>query len=273
MPLPELRRRHRRRWGLSTLLPNGRQSRHATLVAVLAAALLGGSASGALVEVDDIVLRADGGFQPQTLPRHRFAPIDFQGRIDIAAKGGGRPSPLRQALIDFDRDGRLSVGGLPTCAAESVAEAGSEEARRICRGAIVGTGQIEVLVSTLEQAPGAVELRAPLTIFNAPRVGGLPAAVLHARLGPETYAVVVPIEQRRGDFRYRARIDVPPIAGGAGAISHLSVKIGRRYRAAGKPRSYASARCSDNILQTHGRFTFEDGTVIDGLVEKYCRSK
>ena len=55
--------------------------------------------------------------------------------------------------------------------------------------------------------------------------------------------------------------------------THVDVEIGRRYRAGGKPRSYASARCSDNILQTHGRFSFEDGTVIDGLVEKYCRSK
>jgi hypothetical protein len=115
-----------------------------------------------------------------------------------------------------------------------------------------------------------------LTVFNGPRLEGMPTAVLHARTtvpGTQTYAIVVPIEQRRGGFRYRARIDVPPIAAGFGAITHLDVAIGRRYRAAGKQRSYASARCSDHILQTHGRFTFDDGTIIDGLVEKYCRSK
>ena len=69
------------------------------------------------------------------------------------------------------------------------------------------------------------------------------------------------------------RLDIPPIAGGLGALTHIDVKIGRRYRAGGKQRSYVSARCSDNILQTHGRFSFEDGTIIDGLVEKYCHSK
>lgn len=247
--------------------------RRAGLLALIAAVAVAGSATGALVEVDNLVLRADGGFQPQTLPRHRYAPIEFQGRLDISAKGGGRPSPLRQALIDFDRDGRLSVAGLPTCAPASIEEAGTEEARRACSGAIVGTGHIEVLISTLDQGTGTLRQEALLTIFNGPRAEGLPTAVLHARLLNQTYAIVVPIERRRGAFRYRARLEVPPLAGGAGAISHIDVKIGRRYRVGGQARSYASARCSDNVLQTHGRFSFEDGTIIDGQVEKYCRSK
>ena len=50
----------------------------------------------------------------------------------------------------------------------------------------------------------------------------------------ETYAIVVPIEKRGGGFRYRARLDLPSIAGGAGAITHVDVRIGRRYRAGGK---------------------------------------
>lgn len=247
--------------------------RHLALLAFLATALIAGNASGALVEVENIVLRADGGFKPQALPRHRFAPIDFQGHVDLSAKGGGKPSPLRQAVIDFDRDGRLSVAGLPTCAPDAVDEATTEEARRVCRGAIVGTGHIEAAISL---ASGEVRARSDLTIFNGPKLGGMPTAVLHARTtvpATQTYAIVVPIEQRRGGFRYRVQLDVPPIAAGLGALTHIDAKIGRRYRAGGKQRSYASARCSDNILQTQGRFSFEDGTIIDGLVEKYCYSK
>jgi hypothetical protein len=229
----------------------------------------------ALVEVNDIVLRADGGFQPQALPRDRYAPIDFQGRVDIAAKSGGRPSPLRQALIDFDRDGRLNVAGLPTCAPEAIAAATTEQARQVCRGAIVGSGRVEALV-TIEGGARTVPASSALTIFNGPRLGGLPTAILHARTtvpATQTYAIVVPIEKLRGEFRYRARLDLPPLAAGFGSLTHVDVKIGRRYRAGGRSRSYASARCSDNILRTHGRFSFEDGTVIDGLVEKFCRSK
>lgn len=251
-----------------------RRSRLGVLaVLALAVAAFTGSATGALVEVDNLVLRADGGFEPQSLPRHRFAPIEFQGHVDVASKDGSRPSPLRQALIDFDRDGRISVAGLPTCSPESIANASSEEARRICRGALVGTGHVEAMVA-LESGP--VLARSPLSIFNGPPLNGLPTVVLHARTtvpATQTYAILVPIEKRPGEFRYRARLEVPPLAGGLGALTHIDVKIGRRYRAGGKARSYVSAHCSDNILRTHGRFSFEDGTVIDGSVEKYCHSK
>jgi hypothetical protein len=249
--------------------------RLAALLVLLSAALAGGTATGAVVKVEDVVLHADGGFHPQTLPKRQFAPIDFHGELDISSRGGGEPPRLEQALIDFDRDGRLSVAGLPTCAPDTIDDVGAAEARRLCRGAIVGSGHIGTYVAFLEQPP--VESTSPLTIFNGPRTAaGQPTAVLHAQISApatHTYAISVPIEQRRGGFRYRARIDVPAIAGGFGAITHLDVEIGRRYRAGGQARSYVSARCSDNILQTHGRFTFAGGTVVDGLVEKYCHSK
>jgi hypothetical protein len=243
----------------------------ALAVALLAAASAAGE--GALVEVNDIVLRADGSFKPQSLPRQRYAPVEFQGRVDIAAKGGGRPSPLRQALIDFDRDGRLSVAGLPSCRPELIDDLNALQVRETCGGAIVGFGEVEVAVA---QAGGAARARSELTVLNGPRVEGRPTVILHARFRiptPQTYAIVVPIERLSGGFRYRARIDLPPLAGGLGALTHIDVKIGRRYRAAGQSRSYVSARCSDNVLQTHGRFSFEDGTVISGLVEKYCQDK
>lgn len=248
--------------------------RRAALLGCVAAALLASGASGAaLVEVNNLVLHADGGFTPRTLPRNRYAPIEFKGHFDIAAKDGGRPVPLQRAVIEFDHDGRLAVAGLPTCAAERVAEASVAQARKICAGAIVGTGHIEVLI---EFAGQLFPAKSDLTIFNAPPVAGHPAVVLHARTttpAEQTFAIVVPIERQRGEYRYRATIEVPAIAGGLGALTHLDAKIGRRYRAGGKRRSYVSARCSDNILRTRGAFYFSDGTLIEGGIEKYCRSE
>ncbi len=247
--------------------------RRAVLFFLAAAATLAGSAPAALVKVDDIVLRADGGFQPQTLPRHRYAPIEFQGRIDISAKGGGKPSALRQAVIDFDRDGRLNVAGLPACRSKQLGEEGARGVSETCGGAIVGSGRLEVGVDL-----NGTRLRvgSELTILNGPPEDGHPTAILHTRIPApigRTYVIAVPIERRSGPFRYRATLDIPPLADGRGSITHIDVAIGRRYRVGGQERSYVSARCSDNILETHGRFSFEAGTVVDGQVEKYCHSK
>jgi hypothetical protein len=241
-------------------------------VAVVAA-LVAGGAGAALVETGDIVLRADGSFEPRALPRRRFAPIEFQGHLDVARRGGGSPVALQRVVLGFDRDGRLDVGGLPTCPAERVAAASTEEARQLCRGAIVGTGHLEALVSL---SSGPVPASSPLTIFNGPPEAGHPTVVVHARTtvpAVQTYAIVVPIERRPGEFRYRATLDVPPIAGGLGAITHVDARIGRRFGAAGQRRSYVSARCSDGILRTLGGFHFADGTLIEGAVEKFCRAR
>jgi hypothetical protein len=247
-------------------------------VAALCCALLGLAGAnafgeGALVKVNDIVLRADGDFQPHELPRRSFAPISFHGYFDIAAKGGGKPVALQEATIDFDRDGRLSAGGLATCSPASVANASPTEARRACAASIVGSGRIEALVDLGDQATLA---SSPLTLFNGPPQEGHPTVVLHARFeGPaaETLAIVVPIERRRGGFRYRAHLSLPPLAAGLGAVTRVEVAIGRRFRRGAKQRSYVSARCSDGVLRTHGRFSFVDGTIVDGSVEKACASR
>ncbi len=249
-------------------MPRVRLSRLAALLSFTALLVLATGASGALVKVNDIVLHADGAFQPRLLPKHRFAPIDFQGFFDIAAKHGGRPVALEEAVIDFDRDGRLSAGGLPVCPPARVENVSPSEARRLCAGAIVGTGRVEAVV---ELADGPVPAGSPLTLFNGPPQNGDPTVILHARIGADqTMAMVVPIERRRGEFRYRATLVFPPIDGGRGSISHVEVEVGRRFSSGGRERSYVSAHCSDGVLRTHGRFRFADGTIVDGSVEKAC---
>lgn len=238
-------------------------------------ALLTGPAGAARVELGHLVLRADGGFEPRSLPRRAYAPIRFQGHADIASKTGARPPALRQVRLDFDRDGRLSTRGLAVCPPGRIEGATPKAARRKCRAAIVGRGNIEAMVSVPGQR--RVTVRSPLTLFNGPRRGGSPTAVAHARANfpaPETYVVVVPIESsRRGAFSYRSTFEVPELAGGHGSLTHIDAKIGRSYGFRGKRRSYTSARCPDYILETRGRFTFDDGTVIDGTVFKPCNQR
>jgi hypothetical protein len=245
------------------------------LVAILACALPAEAALGAaMVETREIRLKLNADFQPLNLPKKSFAPVEFEGYLDIARPGGGAPPALTQVVMDFDRDGRLDVVGLPTCAAEQVAQLSVEEARAVCKSAIVGTGKLEALVSL---PSGPVPTSSALTLFNGPRQEGHPTVVVHARItvpATQTYAFVVPIEKRPGEFRYRATVNLPELAGGLGAITHIDVKIGRRYTAGGVKRSYVAARCSDHILRSHGIFTFANGLVIEGVgLEKYCAQR
>jgi hypothetical protein len=238
---------------------------------LIACVLCAGGANAETLEFENLSLKADGGFTPRMLPRRAYSPIDFKGYINTKSVDGSVPPALQQAVIGFDRDGRLSARGLATCDPSLLAEATPREARERCARAIVGTGHVGALIAMGSQQP--LYASSPLTIFNGPRQEGHPTAILHARTtvpAVQNFVITVPIERRAGAFRYRATIDVPPIAGGRGSLSHLDVDIGRRYRFHGTKRSYISARCQHNVLSTHGRFTFAEGTFLEGSIEKTC---
>jgi hypothetical protein len=239
--------------------------------ALICCALFAGAANAALVKVGNLVLTADGGFTPSSLPRSTYSPISFKGRADLKAVDGGVPAALQQLVLDFDRDGRLSTAGLPACQPASLGEATPAEARNRCAGAIVGTGHAQALIGREGQPP--VLASSPLTFFNGPPLEGKPTVILHARItfpGVQNFVITIPIEKRPGRFRYRATLDLPPIAGGDGSLIHIDASIGKRYRFGGVERSYVAARCGDGIIRTHGRFTFAGGMIIDGSVEKAC---
>lgn len=240
--------------------------------ALICCVIFAGAANAALVRVGNLVLTADGGFKPSTLPRSTYTPINFDGEANLRAVDGSVPPPLQQLVLDFDRDGRLSTGGLPICQPTSLEEATTAEARSRCPGAIVGTGHASVAIGG-GGGGQAIVVSAPLTFFNGPRLAGKPTVIMHARIAVpavQNFVISIPIEKRPGRYRYRATVDVPAIAGGQGSLTHLDASIGKRYRSGGKERSYVSARCGDGIFSTHGRFTFANGTIIDGSIEKAC---
>lgn len=235
---------------------------------------LAGGAGGAEVIVGNLVLRADGGFQPRVLPKRKRVPIRFQGFADIRTKDGSAPPALRHVKVEFDRDGRLNTAGLPVCHPGRIESTTTKQARRRCGRALVGKGKVEAVVSF----PLGVRLkiRSPLSLFNGPRRGRRWTAVAHAYARApisESYVVVAPIERRRGTFGYRASFDIPTIAGGLGALTDVDARIGRRYRHRGRGRSYVTARCSDGILQSQGNFRFADGTIVYGSIFKPCRNR
>jgi hypothetical protein len=241
---------------------------------LIACALFAGSVRAESLKFGKLWLTADGGFTPRTLPRTTFSPIGFKGFINTRSVDGSVPPALQKAVIEFDRDGRLSVQGLATCDPALLQEATPQEARAKCPRAIVGTGHVGALIAT--GGGSSVYASSLLTIFNGPRQEGHPTAILHARTtvpGTQNFVITVPIERQAGAFRYRATIEVPPIAAGRGSLTHLDVDLGRRYRFQGRERSYISARCRYGVLSVYGRFTFAEDISLAGGVEKTCNPR
>ena len=244
---------------------------------LLAAAIvpIAGSAGAATVRVGTLVLHADGGFEPRVLPKRKFAPIRFQGYGQIDETNGSVPPALQRVKLEFDRDGRLTTAGLPVCPQSRLEGSTTAQARRRCRGAIVGTGHVAATVTLAGLA--RFDLKVPLTLFNGPRHDGSPTVLGQARAPfplSETYVIVAPVKRvHHGIYGYSSEFEIPPIAGGLGSLTRIDANIGRRYRSGGRRLSFVSARCSDSVMQTRGVFDFADGTVIYGSVFKTCTPK
>jgi hypothetical protein len=238
--------------------------------------LVGASAAYALrLEFGNLVVVTDGGFSPTTLPKKGYAPIKLHGYGKISTKDGGIPPVLETITIWFDKNGEVETRGLPVCTPAKLAATTTKTARKLCPGAIVGTGFGKAVVNFPDQPP--IPASSPITIFNGAPKNGNPTVLAHAHLTvPAPTTFVVPIEiQRVNDGRYgfKTVAKIPKIAGGSGTPIYGRLKIGREWTYKGERLSYANAGCPDGRLQAKGKFGFKDGTVLQGTLFSPCKSR
>ncbi len=243
--------------------------------AVAAALLLVGAVSaGALrLHLGPLVVDTDGGFTPTTLPKHHYAPIKLHGYGKISTEDGSIPPALRQIVIWFDKHGEVETRGLPVCTKAKLTATDVRQARRNCRGAIVGKGFGKAIVYFAESRP--IVATSPITIFNGPRVHGNPTVFAHAYLAvpaPATYVVPIEIQKvHNGRYGFKTVAEIPEIAHGSGVPVYGRLEIGREWVFKGQRLSYANASCPDGRLQAKGFFKFDDGTSLQGEVLKKCK--
>jgi len=234
-----------------------------------------GTALALTLRIANIVVVTDGGFTPTTLPKHEFAPIKLHGFGKISTADGELPPILETITLWFDKHGSVETRGLPVCTAAKLAATTTPVARKLCAGAIVGTGFGKAVVKFEEQPP--IPASSPITIFNGPRKNGNPTVLAHAHLTvPAPTTFVVPIEIQRvsnGRYGFKTVAKIPKIAGGNGIPVYGRLNIGREWKFRGKNLSYVNASCPDGRLQAKGQFRFKDGTFLQGTVLKPCKSR
>ncbi|MEZ5076553.1 MAG: hypothetical protein R2725_03820 [Solirubrobacterales bacterium] len=234
--------------------------------------LLVPAAFGIRLKVGDLIVVTDGGVTPTKLPKHRFAPIAIEGHGRISTAGGGLPPALKRIVLYFDKHGEVETRGLPVCPRRRLEATTTAQARKACRGAIVGKGFGKGVVKFEDQP--AIPASSPITIFNGPKKHGNPTVLAHVYLEvPAPTAYIVPIEIERvtkGRYGFKTVAEIPEIAGGAGIPQYGRIVIGRRWRHKGKRLSFANAACPDGRLQAKGEFAFDDGNVLHGTFLQRC---
>lgn len=244
-----------------------------SLVTCVIALLFAGTATALRIQAGDMIMNINGGFSPTSLPAHRDAPITLQGSMNVKMDDEGELPPVLQRMhLEFDRHGHVQTRGLNVCRRRDIEDSTSKDARRRCRGSIIGTGWGKVVVKFPDQAP--IPASTPITLFNGPRIGNTPTVWGHGFLtvpAPTAYVVPIRIERiNKGRYGYKTDVRFPPIAGGHGIPLAGAIKIGKTWRFRGRTLSYVNARCVGRRLQARGIFFYRDGTQMDGSLMRPC---
>ena len=244
-------------------------------VSVTVALVCAASALALRLEIGNIVVVTDGGFTPTTLPKHEFAPIKLHGYGKISTKDGATPPVLETITLWFDKHGEVETRGLPICTPGRLAATTTAAARKLCPGAIVGTGFGKAVVNFPDSAP--IPASSPITLFNGAPKNGNPTVLAHAHLtvpAPSTFVVPIEIQRvNKGRYGFKTVAKIPEIAGGSGTPIYGRLKIGREWNYKGERLSYANASCPDGRLQAKGNFRFKDGTVLQGTLFSPCKGR
>jgi hypothetical protein len=254
-----------------------RAKRRLVLLAVcgVVALVAVGAAYAAKVKIEfgDLIVFAEGGIKPKTLPRGHDAPIEIYGGGRLTTKSHEYPPVIEDINLEFDKHGSVVTRGLEVCTAGKLQTTTVKVARSHCPGAIVGKGFGKGVVVFPEQ--DGIPVSSPITIFNGPRKGGNPTVFAHFYTTvPAPVAFVVPIVIKRihrGRYGYRTEARIPPIAGGNGIPLSGHLKIDRKWTYKGKRYSYVNARCVGGRLQARGEFAFKGGPVLRATFVQPCK--
>lgn len=246
------------------------------LVLALGAATV---ARGEAVREGNLVLRFDGGISPHALPRAAAAPVTVEVDTTIGTNDGADPPPqLRKIAIGINRQGKIFDRGLPTCRVRSIQPATITAARRICGGAIVGSGHVGVRVHLPNQPP--FTFTGPMLVFNAARSGGerrLLAQVYGLR-PPSAFVLAFRVLKRPGAFGNLIRTTLPKPAQKWAYVTQFDMKLRRIYTYEGKRRSFLSAACRAPAgfpgavyKFARGSFTFAGGRTVTETLVRDCK--
>jgi hypothetical protein len=220
--------------------------RGGAIAAALLLALAAATIARAEVERQgDVIVDFDGGISPRALPRTGVAPVAVT--IDSSfksAEGADPPPQLRTISIGLNRRGRIFDRGLPTCRVRKIQPATISAAKRICGGAIVGGGHVQVRIHLDNQPP--FTFTGPMLVFHAKRSGGdrRLLAQVYGIKPPSAFVLTFRIVREPGEFGTVIKTSLPQSARDWAYVTQFDMKLRRIYIYKGQKHGYVNASCA-----------------------------
>ena len=217
----------------------------ALALALLAVLALAASAAAEKQQSGNLIVGFDGGISPHALPRTEPAPVAVTVDSDFATTDGSDPPPqLRKISIAINRDGEIYDRGLPTCQVSRIQPSTIAAAKRICGGAIVGSGHVGVRVDLANQQP--FTFKGPMLVFHAKRSGGHRRllAQVYGTKPPSAFVLTFKVVPKHGTFGTVVKTSLPAPARKWAYVTHFDMKLHRLYTYRGVRHSFISAACA-----------------------------
>lgn len=239
-----------------------------TLVAL---ALASSTAFGETAEVGGLLLGFEGLIAPSTLPASGPIPVSLRVSGTIKSADGSRVPALKTLTLEFNKDGRLDLSGIPTCRVSQIESTLTAQARKVCGAALIGTGRVGAQIDLPEQAP--FDAQGPLSIFNGQSKGGRPELITHLYVSdpaPTTFVTTAPVHQASGQYGSSVKINIPTIAAGQGSLILFDATIHKIIRAS-CPAPSGLGGVTFPLARDSLRFS--DGTAARSVLIRSCTVK
>lgn len=247
----------------------------AVLIAAIAASVA--IAGPTVVGKDGNTQSIDVVFAPKKLSKTKATPVTLKvtTKTTTTTAANGVPSPAVRAVVDFDKNASLFTKGVPTCDPAKLQSTSTEAAVAACGNAKIGSGTGDVLLPVGTQVFAEPVV---ITAFNGVPSGGKPVVLLHAYGASPVQTTQVLTGKvsnyNKEGFGPRLDVDIPKLAGGAGALTDFQVAINKKFTYKGQKRSYVSAKCPNSKkLKARGTFTFVDGESLTAVSTRSCSQK
>lgn len=233
------------------------------------------AAKPTIVVAGNLIVKLNGEVKPKALPKKKLAPITLTLSAQMETKDKTHPPAARNFEAEFDKNGTIDPVGLPTCRQGQLEARTTADAKKACKGAIIGEGKATAEVQFAESAPFMAS--GPLIVFNGGKKGGATMIYVHVYANvPAPTAFITPVKVtkiKKGKYGTKIVGTIPVIAGGAGSTISFSIKNVKKFTYKGKKKSYFLAKCPSGRFFAKGAVKFEDGTRLQGSVVRPCTPK